>query len=92
MISGIVFQVVVLTIFATLVVDYVVRIRRDWVNVSESAKAFSSTRNFKLFASALFVAFFGVFARSVYRIAEMADGWATPIMRDEPSFIVMEGL
>ncbi|KAH7355407.1 RTA1 like protein-domain-containing protein [Rhexocercosporidium sp. MPI-PUGE-AT-0058] len=91
MIAGIVFQVATLIIFAGLVVDYVVRTRADWENVSESVKAVAATKNFKRFSWAVTVAFVGVFARSVYRIAEMATGWATPIMRDEPGFIVMEG-
>jgi hypothetical protein len=92
MIAGIVWQVATLIVFAGLVIDYVVRTRRDWENVPESAKALGATKTFKRFAWALLVAFAGVFFRSVYRIAEMAEGWAYPIMRDEPSFVVMEGL
>lgn len=92
MMAGIVFQVVTLMVFAGLVIDYVVRMRRDWANVPESGKALGAERKFQFFAWAVTVAFLGVFFRSVYRIAEMAAGWAYPIMRDEASFVVMEGL
>ena len=92
MISGIVFQVVTLIMFATLAIDYFLRTRRNWSTVNESATALAGTKQFKWFAWALLVAFAGVFLRSVYRIAELAPGWATPIMRDEISFIILEGL
>ncbi|KAJ8064732.1 hypothetical protein OCU04_007050 [Sclerotinia nivalis] len=48
-------------------------------------------RPFKLFCVGVTVAFITIFARCVYRIAEMVGGWANPIMRDEAGFIVMEG-
>ena len=92
MIAGIVFQVATLLVFAGLVIDYIVRTRRTWETVSESAKIVAATKQFKRFSWALLVAFAGVFVRSVYRIAELAPGWATPIMRDEISFIILEGL
>lgn len=92
MIAGIVFQVATLLVFCSLVVDYIIRTRRNWATVSEDAKAVGATKQFKRFSWALCVAFTGVFLRSVYRIAELAPGWATPIMRDEISFIILEGL
>lgn len=91
MIAGIVFQVVVLIIFASLVIDYFLRVRRNWAVVSEDAKALAANKGFKHFTWALVVAFLGIFLRSVYRIAEMAEGWGEPIMRDEISFMILEG-
>lgn len=92
MIAGIVFQVATLLVFAGLVIDYVISTRRNWDAVSEHAKTIGASKQFKRFSWALLVAFAGVFLRSVYRIAELAPGWATPIMRDEISFIILEGL
>jgi hypothetical protein len=91
MIAGIVFQVVVLLAFAGLVTDYVLRVRRNWLDVQETGKLLAADKNFRRFAWAVTVAFAGIFLRSVYRIAEMAEGWAEPIMRDEASFMVLEG-
>ena len=92
MIAGIVWQVATLMVFGTLVVDYVIRTRRDWGNVPESAKMLASKKSFKFFTYGVLTAFITVFLRCVYRIAEMVEGWANPIMRDEPSFTVFEGL
>jgi hypothetical protein len=92
MISGIVWQVATLTAFAGLVVDYALRTRRAWGNVTLEAKALSERSKFRRFLVAVAVAFVTVFARCVYRIAEMVGGWANPIMRNEIGFDIMEGM
>lgn len=92
MIAGIVWQVFTLIVFAALVLDYVVRARRSWDRVPENARSMAARRPFKLFCIGVTVAFAAIFARCVYRIAEMVGGWANHIMRDEAGFIVMEGL
>ncbi|KAM0144743.1 hypothetical protein ACHAP3_000776 [Botrytis cinerea] len=91
MIAGIVWQVFTLIVFAALVVDYVLRTRRSWDRVPEETRIMAAKRPFKLFCVGISVAFVTIFARCVYRIAEMVQGWANPIMRDEAGFIVMEG-
>lgn len=48
--------------------------------------------DFQRFLIAVAVAFVTIFARCVYRIAEMVGGWANPVMRDEAGFVAMEGL
>jgi hypothetical protein len=92
MIAGIVWQVATLLVFGILVVDYAFRTWRAWGSVSDSAKILFSQRKFKNFLISVWLAFLAIFARCVYRIAEMVKGWGNPIMRDEPSFIAMEGL
>ncbi|KAG4440929.1 hypothetical protein IFR05_003558 [Cadophora sp. M221] len=92
MIAGIVWQVATLIAFATLVIDYVFRTRFAWEAVDPEAKALLAQKKFKGFVWAVVIAFVTVFFRCVYRIAEMVGGWANPIMRDEISFIIMEGV
>ncbi|PVH81627.1 RTA1-domain-containing protein [Cadophora sp. DSE1049] len=92
MIAGIVWQVATLIAFASLVIDYVVRTRFAWEAVDPEAKALLAQKKFKGFVWAVVIAFVTVFFRCVYRIAEMVGGWANPIMRDEISFIIMEGV
>lgn len=92
MIAGIVWQVATLIAFASLVIDYVVRTRFAWGAVDHEAKALLAQKKFKFFIAAVTVAFVTVFLRCVYRIVEMVGGWANPIMRDEASFIVFEGV
>jgi hypothetical protein len=92
MMAGIVFQVFTLVVFMVLVGDYVIRTRLAWDQVDQRAKNVARRTSFRIFEAGVIVAFVGVFCRCVYRIAEMAGGWANPIMRDEAGFSVMEGL
>ncbi|PMD43487.1 RTA1-domain-containing protein [Hyaloscypha variabilis F] len=92
MISGIVWQVATLITFSALVVDYALRTRRAWSDVTPEAKGLLSQSKFRSFLAAAAVAFTTVFLRCVYRIAEMVGGWANPIMRDEIGFDIMEGV
>ncbi len=92
MISGIVWQVATLIAFAALVMDYVLRTRGAWKHVTPEAKSLLAQSKFRAFLVAVAVAFVTVFARCVYRIAEMVGGWANPIMRNEIGFDIMEGV
>lgn len=93
MIAGIVFQVFTLLAFTFLVLLYVVRTRNSWHDtVPSQARALVRSRRFQLFCSMLAVATLAVFTRCVYRVPELTGGWGSPIMRDEPSFVVLEGL
>ena len=92
MLAGIVWQVATLIVFAWFVVEYVIRLSRSWGQVPEEAKLVAGKRSFQLFSGGITIAFLAVFVRCVYRIAEIAKGWANPIMRDQASFIIAEGL
>lgn len=92
MIVGVCWQVATLVVFAGLVIDYAIRTSRSWGIVSLEAKSLVATRSFRLFLIAVTVAFFTIFCRCVYRIAEMVGGWGNSIMRDETGFVIMEGL
>jgi hypothetical protein len=91
MIAGIVLQVITLVLFAALVIEYAAKTRKEWYQVNEDAKILARTTRFKLFSAAVGIAFVAIFLRCVYRIAELAPGWANSIMRDEPSYIAFEG-
>lgn len=92
MIAGIVAQVFTLVVFMALVLVYTVRTKKRWTLVSPAARAISETTKFKMFIVGLCIAFFTIFTRCVYRIPELVKGWASPIMRDEISFVILEGL
>lgn len=92
MIAGVIFQVVILAIFALLTAEYAFRThkRRDQLS-SEAMALFHSTR-FRLFCFAIITAFIGIFVRCVYRIPELTGGWRSELMRNEVEFIVLEGV
>jgi hypothetical protein len=91
--AGISWQVVALFFFGAMVAWYVVRRSRALKHTPLSAEAASTIKQlkFRLFAFGVGSAWFAIFLRCVYRIAEMAGGWGNEIMRDEVTFIIFEG-
>ena len=92
MVAGVVFQVVSLLIFMGLWLEFLFRLRRT----SESAKdvhfvELRDTKKFTWFQSALGAAVVLIFVRSVYRVAELQQGFNGPIANDEVSFMILEG-
>lgn len=95
MMAGISWQVATLLLFAATSTHYLYRrfnARRNGHDLSPEATAALKDLKFRLFAIAVFTAFLAIFARCVYRIVELYGGWANEVMRDEPSYIVLEGV
>ncbi|KAJ4292004.1 hypothetical protein N0V90_009903 [Kalmusia sp. IMI 367209] len=92
MIVGIIFQVVVLIIFAGFVLEYSLRTYRRRDQLSESSLQLWASTKFRLFCGAVIVAYFGILIRCIYRIPELFGGWANDLMRNEVDFIVLEGI
>ena len=92
MLAGIVFQVVTLLAFLGLATEYFVRLSANRASMSESATHLIHSNKFRSFLAAVSVAFLTIFVRCLYRIAEMAGGWANPIMRNETEFLVFDGV
>ncbi|KAK4695116.1 hypothetical protein P7C71_g2571, partial [Lecanoromycetidae sp. Uapishka_2] len=90
MITGVVWQVCTLLGFGSLVADYVFRCSKN--TLAPSGYRLLGTLRFKLFISGLVLAYFTVFTRCVYRIAELSPGWGNPIMQNEAEFIVLDGV
>lgn len=92
MIAGVVFQVVILLFFGYFLVEYTVRTYRRRDQLSQSALALFHKTSFRLFMGAIIVAFFTIFVRCIYRVPELALGWRSELMRNEPEFIALEGV
>jgi hypothetical protein len=96
MMAGIVLQVITLLAFATASTDFLLRLRRaiktTAATLSPEAHSLMADSKFQLFVAGLVLAFVTVFTRCCYRIAEMAGGWANPIMQNETDFIVLDGV
>lgn len=93
MMAGLSFQVCTLLVFAALALSHLVRVRRAGPGALEPATAaVRASAPFRLFvaALALALAFAAILARCVYRVAEMAGGWKSPIMQNEASFVVLD--
>lgn len=92
MLAGIVFQVFTLTCLLGLAIDYIVRVSRDRQAISPEAMDLMRSQSFRLFMACLVFAFLGIYIRCLYRIAELAHGWANTVMRSEVDFIVLDGV
>lgn len=92
MMAGIVWQVFTLMVFAVLASEYARNAFINRAHFSQSVINLLSSLRFRLFLSAIVLAFFTVFIRCIYRIAEMAGGWENSIMQDETDFIVLDGV
>lgn len=92
MVAGVVFQVVSLLIFMGMWSDFILRLRRTSENDRDVRFAdLRDTKKFTWFQYALGAAVALIFVRSVYRIAELQQGFNGPIANDEVSFMILEG-
>lgn len=92
MMAGISWQVATLLGFGILVGDYVYRAYKGRNGFTQATVNLLASRNFKLFASSIIISFLVIFTRCVFRIAEMAGGWANEIMQNEADFIILDGV
>jgi hypothetical protein len=93
MMGGIAFQVFTLSVFATLAGLFLVRrVKARPANpLSGTALETWYSIKFRWFMFGLVTAFTTIYIRCVYRIAEMRGGWGNPLMRDQVTFIILEG-
>jgi len=92
MLTGISWQVLTLLIFGIMTVDYALRRRASPEPLSAEAASFKRETKFQLFIASLIVAYFAVFIRCNYRIAEMSGGWRNPIMQNQIIFIILDSV
>jgi RTA1 like protein len=84
MVAGIAFQTVTMAIFILLFVEYIVKYSRrskDW-----------RTTSWKVLVHTLFASSICIFARSVYRVVELAQGWNGNLITHEAYFIVLDSV
>ncbi|KAL8869413.1 MAG: hypothetical protein Q9174_004289 [Haloplaca sp. 1 TL-2023] len=92
MLAGIVWQVFTLIVFAALCTDYALRAHKNKHTRTAAASNLLRTFKFQAFIAGLVTAFTTISVRCIYRIAELAHGWSSEIMRNEDEFIVLEGV
>ncbi|KAK7185936.1 hypothetical protein DPSP01_009913 [Paraphaeosphaeria sporulosa] len=92
MIAGVIFQVVILSVFGYLLTEYTLRTYRRRDKLSVAATEILRSTKFRLFVAGVMVAYLAIFTRCVYRIPELTGGWGSELMRNEPEFIALEGV
>jgi len=105
-IAGIALQSVTMLVCGALVMDYFLRRRKTRSeNKAETEGATNmdaptlannvhtrSPLQFRVFCWAIGFSFLTILIRCIYRIPEMAGGWGNPRMKDEPTFLVLDGM
>lgn len=97
MIAGLAVQVFTLFIFILLSLDFTIRmVRRIRELGAQSAldpthAKLRSSWAFKGFLTALSLATLCIFTRSVYRVAELSEGWNGHLIKTQKYFIGLEG-
>ena len=99
MIAGLAFQVATLLLFLGFSGDFAFNAWRrhrqlgaEAFDQSEAARRTRSSWLFRGFVGALTLSTICIFWRSVYRVAELSNGWDGPLMKRQGLFIGFEGV
>ncbi|KAI1841852.1 hypothetical protein JX265_010838 [Neoarthrinium moseri] len=80
MIAGVVFQLISMTIFAGLTVDFTIRSSR-----------LGRPAEYTSILVALYISFIAIYIRSIFRTVELCEGWTGYLMLREGYFIGLDG-
>ncbi|RDW62324.1 hypothetical protein BP6252_11757 [Coleophoma cylindrospora] len=99
MVAGLAFQVFTLLVFMCLCVDFALRTLKRYKSMGQDAfdqnpvyVHMREGKKFKLFVGALTLATICIFWRSVYRVAELGEGWSGNLIRHQWLFVGFEGV
>ncbi|KAJ8453616.1 hypothetical protein ONZ51_g13500 [Trametes cubensis] len=104
MLAGIVFQLVSLSVFSTLLVEYLVRRHQDRPfrkpaldeledsTITGSFKGQSLQGPMMRLAVGLCIGTALLYIRAIYRTVELADGWTGKVIQTQSLFIVFDGI
>lgn len=92
MIAGLVLQAVSLSVFLAVGLDFFIRVRRQGMdNSSPERNAVRSRFVFKAFLAALLLATVAILARSIFRAAELWEGFSGKLWNSETDFLILDG-
>ncbi|GAQ08722.1 sphingoid long-chain base transporter RSB1 [Aspergillus lentulus] len=91
MIAGLASQVASLGVFLCLCADFAWRVYKNPDKLEESMYHVRKTLKWKAFLIGLTVATLAIFVRSVFRVAELREGFDGPLANDEVTFMILEG-
>lgn len=99
MVAGLSFQVFTLLIFMILCADFALRTHKRFKSMGEDAfdqnpmyRQMRSGWRFKGFLTGLALATICIFWRSVYRVAELSEGWQGALIKRQWLFVGFEGV
>lgn len=97
MVAGLAFQVITLFVFMGLSIDFAIRTMKRYKQLGgqdafdQAHAALRKSKRFQGFLVALGFATLCIFTRSVYRVAELSEGWEGHLIKTQKYFIGLEG-
>ena len=92
MVAGVSWQVFSLLLFAGLCYEYCLRVRRAFADdLNPGFEALRRTWRFKWFLRALALATLTIFVRSVFRCAELSQGFHGKLANQQVTYMILEG-
>jgi hypothetical protein len=92
MIAGLVLQAVSLSLFLGVGLDFFIRVRRHGTdNSSPERNSLRSRALFKAFLASLLLATAAILVRSVFRAAELWEGFEGKLWNSEKDFLILDG-
>ncbi|KAF4230990.1 hypothetical protein CNMCM6805_000513 [Aspergillus fumigatiaffinis] len=91
MIAGLASQVASLGVFLCLCADFAWRVYKNPEKINESMYHLRQTLKWKAFLIGLTVGTLAIFVRSIFRVAELREGFDGPLANDEVTFMILEG-
>jgi len=96
MVAGLAFQVFTLLVFICFCADFALKTFRRLQTMGDAAldprhAALRTRFSFRAFLFALSLATLCIFIRSVYRVAELGEGWEGALIKNQSLFIGLEG-
>ncbi|KAK8022293.1 hypothetical protein PG993_013060 [Apiospora rasikravindrae] len=95
MITGIVFQLATMAVFAGLAVDFLRRISKSSLSPDRSIGGFDNggvvPKKYYSVLTALFISLVCIVARNLFRVAELAEGWTGHLVLHERYFVALDG-
>ncbi|KAF4625683.1 hypothetical protein G7Y89_g12481 [Cudoniella acicularis] len=93
MVTGLAFQVLTLAVFMGICLDFAFRTARlDAVTLDPKFSSLRSSKKFRGFLASLTLSTLCIFVRSVYRVAELSEGWTGHLIQQEWLFVGLEGV
>jgi hypothetical protein len=91
MVAGLAVQVASLLIFIALCADLARRVHGHKEKLNPNHSGLYNSRNFKTFLWSLALATLCIFIRSVFRVAELSEGFKGHLANNQISFMILDG-
>ena len=91
MIAGLLLQALSLAAFLIFVVDFSLSVRKGTLDPTPAKQAMRNSALFKVFTASLLLATLAILVRSIFRVAELWEGFSGDLWNNETDFLILDG-